>query len=282
MEGFLPHLMLFAVPLRRETADFFVLCLCENGYKVLWILNQQTAMVTLVGLRNIGRVCIQAPVSATVLLALSVLGSSRAYLQLMDSSEASISDVRSVLREADQTGLDTTVKESISVSNLGLQPAKALYALCRLLKPRVVVETGVAEGISSAYILKALSENGEGELHSVDVAEFTESGGVIGYVVPENLRGRWHLNKGRSQQLLPRLAKGLGLIDIFVHDSDHSYDVIVFELETAYPYLRKGGVLVADDVFQNMAFFDSCKKFRIKPIVLGWRIGVGRKEVEQH
>lgn len=72
-------------------------------------------------------------------------------MRIVDSNEASIRDVRSVLREADQTGLDATVKERIPVSNLGLQPAKALYALCRLLKPRVVVETGVAEGISSAY-----------------------------------------------------------------------------------------------------------------------------------
>lgn len=72
------------------------------------------------------------------------------------------------------------------------------------------------------------------------------------------------------------------MIDVFIHDSDHSYDVIAFEIETAYPYLRSGGVLVADDVFQNMAFFDSCRRFRIKPVVLGWRIGVGRKEIERH
>ena len=44
-----------------------------------------------------------------------------------------------------------------------------LLPVCRLLEPQVVLETGVAYGVSSAFILRALEENGHGILHSVDL-----------------------------------------------------------------------------------------------------------------
>src|SRR5215217_5027776 len=47
--------------------------------------------------------------------------------------------------------------------------ARLGYLLCRLISPSVVLETGVAYGVSSAFILKALEVNGSGTLHSVDL-----------------------------------------------------------------------------------------------------------------
>ena len=43
-----------------------------------------------------------------------------------------------------------------------------LYALVRTLKPNTILETGVANGHSSYFILSALRANGGGLLHSVD------------------------------------------------------------------------------------------------------------------
>ena len=45
----------------------------------------------------------------------------------------------------------------------------ALYTLSRSIKPGIVVETGVASGISSAYILRALDKNNHGKLFSIDL-----------------------------------------------------------------------------------------------------------------
>lgn len=44
-----------------------------------------------------------------------------------------------------------------------------LYVACKLLQPKVVVETGAGAGLASTFILKALSENGEGALYSIDL-----------------------------------------------------------------------------------------------------------------
>ena len=44
--------------------------------------------------------------------------------------------------------------------------ARLCYLACRLIEPETVVETGVAYGVSSAFILRALEMNGHGMLFS--------------------------------------------------------------------------------------------------------------------
>ena len=53
----------------------------------------------------------------------------------------------------------------------GYQEGLRLYGLVRGLGPRVAVETGVCNGVSTAFLLLALERNGSGELHSIDLPE---------------------------------------------------------------------------------------------------------------
>lgn len=73
-------------------------------------------------------------------------------------------------------------------------------------------------------------------------------------MVPAELRSRWHLVLGRSQDELPPLLEQLDGIDLFMHDSEHSYECMSFEFATAWTALRPGGVLIADDVTVNTAW----------------------------
>ncbi len=133
--------------------------------------------------------------------------------------------------------------------------ARCCYLLCRLIQPSVVVETGVAYGVSSAFILMALEENGRGTLHSVDLPPLRrEAERFWGIAVPEELRGRWRLYRGASGRVLPRLLRETGPVDLFVHDSLHTLRNMRREFETVWPYLRTGGALLADDVERNRAF----------------------------
>ena len=45
---------------------------------------------------------------------------------------------------------------------------RAIWLLVRCLRPRHVVETGVAHGLTSRFILEALEKNGDGHLWSID------------------------------------------------------------------------------------------------------------------
>jgi predicted O-methyltransferase YrrM len=154
----------------------------------------------------------------------------------------------------------------------GYDEGLRLYRLLRELRPEVAVETGVCNGVSTAFVLLALEDNGTGHLHSIDLPEVAgeeyekgtfwdgKGGAVIppgkepGWMVPPGLRERWDLVLGRSQDQLPALLDRVGEIDFFMHDSEHSYECMSFEFRTAWEALREGGVLVADDVNVNQAW----------------------------
>lgn len=138
---------------------------------------------------------------------------------------------------------------------------KWLYSVVRVTNPNVVVETGVSWGISSFVILSALEKNQNGRLYSIDLPNLDTNSNynvgessLTGIVVPKQLRVRWKLELGDSSVVLPRLLKRLSIVDIFFHDSDHSYEFMRKEFSLVYPFLKNGGILIADDIQKSLAF----------------------------
>lgn len=141
-------------------------------------------------------------------------------------------------------------------------------AVTRILDPRVMVETGVARGFATAVSLRAMEDNGRGHLYSVDLPALQFRGDeVVGQAVPKALRHRWTLRVGPSRSVLPGLVREVAPIDIFLHDADHTYPSQLEEYETAWPYLRSGGVLLSDDVC-NAAFLDFARSVGVRPILI--------------
>lgn len=134
-----------------------------------------------------------------------------------------------------------------------------IYAIVRALKPETFVETGVQNGVSTYFILSALERNGHGILHSMDIRETLEDGKKVGWLVPDELKHRWDFSVGDSKEVMPKMLSELKIVDIFMHDSLHTYDHMSFEFRTAWEYLREGGVLITDDIYQNRAFEDFIK-----------------------
>jgi hypothetical protein len=151
-----------------------------------------------------------------------------------------------------------------------------LYSIVRHLRPDVVVETGVGGGLSSAFLLKGLQDNHRGRLYSIDLLNHEEAlarEGRIekavailppelkqGFIVPDELRGRWDLLSGKTQDLLPALLQKLGSVQLFFHDSEHTYENMMFEYLSSWPFISSGGILLSDNVTENRAFFEFAKK----------------------
>lgn len=154
-----------------------------------------------------------------------------------------------------------------------------LYTLVRLTRPRLILETGVFDGYFTVCFLKALYDNFsnegiEGKLVSIDLPSYEimmEStsemarthlppGCEPGWVIPENLKERWQLHLGDSRELLPRVAREVGDISLFFHDSLHTYSHMMFEYETVWPLLEKGAFLMSHDIYWNRAFRDFVKR----------------------
>jgi hypothetical protein len=164
-----------------------------------------------------------------------------------------------VLKEVNEARRDETLREVLrGYARLSLRTflgvndfaGEALYSIVKILKPDVVVETGVSAGVSSAFILEAMDVLEHGELHSIDLPGEVESG----LLVPERLRSRWELIKGPSRQFLPPLLTRLHGLDVFFHDSEHSEENMKFEFEESWPLIRSRGLLLADDSASNNAF----------------------------
>jgi len=157
------------------------------------------------------------------------------------------------------------------------QLMQAVHVVCRLLTPKIVIETGVAKGFTSAAVLDALEQNGAGELYSVEMPSlylgYTHQ---VGQKIPELLRNRWHLELGPSAVVLPRLLSRLESVDVFVYDSASSYDNHFNEIRTILASMRPGGVVISNllitDAFVEAAESFSCKWVAVeqtKPYPLG-------------
>lgn len=152
--------------------------------------------------------------------------------------------------------------------------AVAWYLVMRAVKPEKVVETGVYMGWSSALILRAMEINGRGELFSVDMPATKDrpfydpdAKGIlvehklgdeseVGALVPRRLHSHWKLMLCRSKEGLPRLLEELRRVEVFIHDSDHSYENMIWEFETALPRVRCDGYILSDNIDWNFAFGD--------------------------
>ena len=136
---------------------------------------------------------------------------------------------------------------------MGALDCATLYGLTRWLRPQALVESGGFIGMSSAFILKALTDEklATSKLYSIELSEDCEQGVLI----PEELRasGGFVPMRGRIEDFL----KGEQLprsIDMFLHDSSHSYQHMLWEFRQFWPRLRDGGLLVSHDVQMNAAF----------------------------
>jgi predicted O-methyltransferase YrrM len=158
-----------------------------------------------------------------------------------------------------------------------------LYSVCRSVQPQTVVETGVHHGFSTALILGALRRNGHGRLISVDLPNIGStklpSAKEPGWLVPFELKEHWTLVIQDSKHVFSTLPEHE--IDVFIHDSSHDYETMMFEFTQVWPRIKVGGFLMADDVMWNSAFLDFCSIHCLKPLWTPRGYGIVRKPLPQ-
>lgn len=134
---------------------------------------------------------------------------------------------------------------------MGALDCATLYGLTRWKRPTIVVETGGYLGMSSAFILKALVDEGlaQAKLYSLEMNKDCEHGARI----PSDLRSQFVPLRGRVEDFLKR-DELPSPIDMFLHDSSHRYRHMLWEFREFWERLRDGGLLVSHDVHFNPAF----------------------------
>ena len=152
----------------------------------------------------------------------------------------------------------------------GAGNGRLLYALAAHLGATQVVETGVAYGWSSLAILLSLRDRPDARLFSVDLPYFHRRNDAwVGCVISPELLAQWRLYRMADREGLPRALRAAGRIDLAHYDSDKSVAGRAWAYPRLWAALRPGGILVSDDIGDNVAFRDFSAHTGAETIVVG-------------
>ncbi len=146
-----------------------------------------------------------------------------------------------------------------------------LYSLVTGMDARRVLESGVAYGWSSLSFLLGLKDTEEGRLCSVDSPYLLlMNDDWVGVAVPPSLRSKWHLLRTSDRIGLTWIRLTEEPFDIAHYDSDKSPKGRTFGYRTMWQCLHPGGVLVSDDVGDDLSFKRFCAKVGKAPLIVKW------------
>ena len=147
--------------------------------------------------------------------------------------------------------------------------AEALYRQVRARHPRLAVEIGMANGISTLAILTALAENGgEGQLISIDPNQSTQwhdCGRAA--VARAGLAGRHRVLEKPDALALPDLLAADTRIDFGYIDGWHTFDYALVDFWFLDKMTPRGGVIAFNDcgwpaVARAIRFVQTHRRYR--------------------
>lgn len=168
---------------------------------------------------------------------------------------AEIGQVRAWLRELDDNSaltdhltrqLSSNPRRGICAKEPHWARRAGWYAIIRAAQPQHVVETGTHLGLGSCVIAAALLRNGHGRLTTIDIDP------DAGYLIGEPWASVIDRRTGDSSELLA----GLSDVDIFLHDSLHTYEYETRELTAVEPNLCAQAIVLSDNAHQSSALSD--------------------------
>lgn len=122
------------------------------------------------------------------------------------------------------------------------------YAIARIIKPRLVVETGTEKGLGAITLASALLRNRddgyEGALWTIDVDETAGE-----YIVNDYAKVTTRITANSVRFLRGAKAK----VDLFIHDSDHDIAYEADELAAVAPHLNYRSIVLSDNAHYSGA-----------------------------
>jgi len=116
------------------------------------------------------------------------------------------------------------------------------YCFARVIKPKIIVETGIDKGLASVLLCRALQKNNEegflGRYYGTDINE------DAGYLLDGIYKDFGEILYGDSIESLKKFDKK---IDLFINDSDHSANYEYDEYIIIKDKLSPNGIILGDN-----------------------------------
>ena len=159
------------------------------------------------------------------------------------------------------------IQEKNSNIELGNNYAvEIIYFLMINFKPNIILETGVAAGLSSRCILEAIKKNSKGILYSSDFPYFRLDNPekYIGIMVPEELKKNWRLEILGDEKNIKKFKLEIDYADIILYDSDKRYSGKINFFKAINNLIRPNSIIVVDDLHNDSFFLEYVNEKKCK------------------
>ncbi|MEG0794985.1 MAG: class I SAM-dependent methyltransferase [Odoribacter sp.] len=134
-----------------------------------------------------------------------------------------------------------------------------LQMLCRMNRAERVLEIGTFTGYAAIAMAMGLEDGGV--LHTIDVNDEIEDF-TRGYIARSGLEKRIRFHIGDAREIIPQLEEEFDLVFI---DADKRQYTEYYRL--VFDKVRRGGIIVADDVLWEGKVVDNCRDAQTQGIL---------------
>jgi predicted O-methyltransferase YrrM len=127
-----------------------------------------------------------------------------------------------------------------------------LNGLIRKIRPKKIVEIGVAYGGTAVVILNAIKDINDSKLFSIDISEncYKLPSKKTGFIVKEKfqeLSNKWEIHTGGfTSEFIEKIGNEIDLVYI---DTVHTTPCEMFNFLEILPFLKEGAFIILHDIF---------------------------------
>ena len=157
-----------------------------------------------------------------------------------------------VIEDIERDGMTTLPNGERVLIHSGIGPGsgRVIRHAIEVASPRTGCEVGLAFGVSTLYILDAMSNFGGGRLIGMDPAQHDQTwrGGGLHNLKRAGFSDKYTFHEASSQFVLPRLAEEGTRIQLGFIDGWHTFDHTLVDFFYLDLMMDVGGIVILDDV----------------------------------
>ncbi|MDR0912512.1 MAG: class I SAM-dependent methyltransferase [Methanobrevibacter sp.] len=151
------------------------------------------------------------------------------------------------------------ISQYLELSEMLVSEQKFLNGIIRELKPKNILEVGVAAGASSLIILNAIKDSNDSFLTSIDYNEkyYRDSNKKTGFLVEKHmslsLLNKWDFYAGGFvSKFIEGIVKDKGKFDLCLLDTVHSVPGELLDILMILPFMKENGIIILHDTNYNI------------------------------